>query len=82
MKIKRIACYFSGCSKCINHTFVKKSLMGERLYVCEFMPKKHKEIDGNKCKDFRCKDAGESILCDKCSRGEDVKVYMKKNNLV
>lgn len=82
MKIKRINCYFSGCSKCINCTLVKKTLLGERLYVCKTMQKKHKEIEGNKCKDFRCKDAGESILCDNCSRGEDVKTYMKKKNLI
>lgn len=82
MKFKRINCYFASCMKCINHVYVKKTLMGERLYTCKHVPKKHKAIDGNVCKDFRCKDDGESILCERCCKGEDVKTYMKKNNLI
>lgn len=71
--IYRVNCFAQTCSKCRKAVFVKTSLLGDRLYVCSPMPKKHKEIDARDCGEFRCSEYGEYLYCQDCSGGAPVK---------
>lgn len=78
MKISRINCFSAICKECKHHLLVKKNFFGDKNYVCLFNKKPHKKIDGKNCGNFRCIKDADSILCEFCRRGEDVKTFIKK----
>lgn len=71
--IYRVHCFTKTCKNCSKAVFIKNNFLGDRLYTCAPVPKKHKEKDARDCGEFRCSDYGEFSLCENCSGGAPVK---------
>ena len=69
----RVNCFAKTCKNCSKAVFVKTSILGDKLYMCSAINKKHKEIKARDCGEFRCNEYGEYLLCQECSGGAPVK---------
>lgn len=71
--IYRVNCFGKTCRHCSNSVFIKDSILGDRLYMCSVINKKHKEIDARDCNAFRCNEQGKYLYCEECNAGAPVK---------
>lgn len=77
MEIKRVNCFSASCCECKNAVLIKKNILGDKIYMCSYKNKNHKQIYGEDCEFFRCNLSNPTILCDYCNRGNCVNKITK-----
>ena len=78
MKINNISCSFTTCKECKNHVLVKETIFGNKIYICQHFPKKHRAISALNCGAFKCNISYDSYTCNNCIQNKNIKVLKKR----